>query len=303
MLDDALAVYSKYKPQNWAKFEETYKDSEMVSFMQKYNQIALAIQDYLVQSDAKRASSLVNGLAKPLTGEQSTPTSFQDQPLFQAGKKDAADVSPTDILQSKKLNDCAVIGSLQSIAQQNPNFIKEKIKQNPDGSFSVSLFKYNPNTDTFEPHTEIVKGDFYGTKKNPTYAQRGGKDIWGMVYEAAIAQMQKGFEQLNQKISEDIALQMITGKKSELLTKTVLAAIDEISLLKKLQTHFEQKQTILFSTIENPPHKNLVGPHAYSLQKIDVDKKILYLRNPHDAKVAAYSFSDIKSSLAQISIN
>src|SRR5690606_36561200 len=61
-----------------------------------------------------------------------------DGKAFLSGGGDSNDIDPNDVSQGQ-LGDCYFIASLAAIARQNPDLIREMIRDNGDGTYTITF--------------------------------------------------------------------------------------------------------------------------------------------------------------------
>jgi hypothetical protein len=121
-------------------------------------------------------------------------------------------VAPEQVLQGG-LGDCFFLSSLASVAQRQPDLIKNNITDNGDGTYSVKFFK--PQTDgSYQPTSVTVDNQIPIGKDGPAYASAPDENnqLWVSIYEKAFAQLQGGYKVLNKGGDEADAMQALTGK-------------------------------------------------------------------------------------------
>ncbi|MEU4385897.1 C2 family cysteine protease [Promicromonospora sp. NPDC023805] len=109
-----------------------------------------------------------------------------------------------DQLNQQGLGDCWLLAAMGSIAQNDPEFFREHMVKNPDGTWTVTMYKDGePVEITVEP--EVASGGVMDPKGNPS---------WASIYEKAAAEYWGGeYEDLDGGYS-DKAFEAITGKES-----------------------------------------------------------------------------------------
>ena len=142
-------------------------------------------------ADAARTSPLTTGLDKiplPPIPEPYRP----EQTPFVRGEGDRHTVDPNDINQDG-YGSCAVLSTLHTIAQQDPSVIQDMIRDNGDGTYTVTFQeKVEVMGMTFWRPVEVtVSGPFTGGAANPGDVGANGEEIWPAIIEAAYAQQYK----------------------------------------------------------------------------------------------------------------
>ena len=115
----------------------------------------------------------------------------------------------TDINQGAD-GDCWYLAGLGAVAETNPDLIKRNIRQNPNGTFTVTFYRDGKPVDI------TVTGDFpYGTKDGWfawAYAHQGSDGAeWAMIYEKAYAEYRVGYNQIDGGFG-DTSLADLTGR-------------------------------------------------------------------------------------------
>lgn len=115
---------------------------------------------------------------------------FDTVPLFLPGSNGIRG----DQVRQGGLGDCWLLASMASLADQNPDLIREMITDNGDGTYTVKLWVDGKRQDF------TVDGDFLvGDDGMPVYA--GGSQqpnvLWPMILEKAAAQAKGGYEEIS----------------------------------------------------------------------------------------------------------
>jgi len=156
-----------------------------------------------------------------------------------AGQVSPNGISPNDVTQGN-LGDCYVLSSLAAVATQNPDLIRNMIRANPDGTYTVTFKKQNsfgvwydsPVTVDGKFPVELSyleawqegidkglgKPDWDLSKRLP-YAKpgdyAGGKpELWVAIIEKAYAKQGGGYDKIGGGGFTENVLPMITGQRS-----------------------------------------------------------------------------------------
>lgn len=138
------------------------------------------------------------------------------------GKAFLGDPSVKDVDQGS-LGDCFLISGMGAVAAANPELIKKAVRDNGDGTFTVTFQELQKDGKTFKPHTETV--DTYlptraGTKNRTAYAQSDqnfdpkNQALWPAIVEKAYAQWHGGYQAIQKGGQSSKAMEAITGIKS-----------------------------------------------------------------------------------------
>ncbi|MFD3164219.1 WXG100 family type VII secretion target [Herpetosiphon sp. NSE202] len=198
-------------------------------------------------------------------------------------------ISSSDVKQGS-LGDCYFMAALASVAQQNPNLIKNAIADNGDGTYTVTLYEKG------KPVQITVDSDFpvrQDSKGNPTmipaYANTGSTndELWPMILEKAYAQHTKNsYEKIEGGWPGD-AVELLTGKAPTEISTAASTPEQTKTVLQDLNTRISNGDSVtvatrsegLFESSSGWPSK-VVPNHAYSIEKVDVANGMIYLHNP-----------------------
>jgi WXG100 family type VII secretion target len=237
---------------------------------------------------------------------------------FARGAGDSDDISPNDVTQGQ-LGDCFLMASLAAVAQSNPDVIRNMIKDNGDGTYTVT-FKINlgglqtltgkrmddyykehglghlisaqlPSMygpDTYITKEIVVKPDFPANSSGqPLYAQfgdsAGGKpEIWVPLIEKAYAQMRGDYSDMNGGHAFN-ALPNITGKQA------MRFSADDIKIDELADFHAKGNAIV----VDTPDYTtqaaliakatgrfDIVPNHSYYVAGVDKTAGTVTLRNP-----------------------
>ncbi len=206
-------------------------------------------------------------------------------------------ISDADIHQGV-LGDCYLLSSIGEIARINPDIIRKMIKDNHDGTYTVTLHRRKGGFGAFvaglfgghpefEAVEETVDGNFpTGTGHNQGSVNQGAgqdetagkKEIWLQVLEKAFAKLHGGYSNIGDGAWPKDAMETLTGQEA------THAEVSGATSLADLQAAFTAGKPMVFNTPKsNTLPFGLVGPHAYMLEEIKMGaggKATLVLRNP-----------------------
>lgn len=185
--------------------------------------------------------------------------------------------SPNDVKQGQ-IGDCFFLASLASVADSNPQFIKDSIKQNEDGTFTVRFFDQKGH-----PSYVTVANKFAQDSDGLILASSTNKkEMWVAIMEKAYAKWEHGIKNIDGGYPAQ-ALTDITGhsKNDDIFNRSERAN----TLFKKIKEAADQNQPMAAGTYPDNPHyeeMGLVPSHAYTIlgAKEEAGKKYILLRNP-----------------------
>ena len=264
--------------------------------------------------------------SRTAAGEGATYTALAGTP-FVPGAGDGADVHPNDIRQGN-LGDCYLMASMAAIAQQNPDAIRRMIRDNGDGTYTVTLHRNSRPLRFWQPeYTPVevtVTPEFPAVDGNPVFAQPGDgggpqQELWILLVEKAYAQQRGGYDRLQSGWGHT-ALNTLTGVESEWHAPSALTLDD-------LASHFDQGHAVTVSSLADLsvdvggeqvwdiPDASDTHPlfqsdvlfehHEYYVSGVDQETGIVSIRNPwgwHQPEIDL-SFDDFQSAFRRVSIN
>jgi hypothetical protein len=209
--------------------------------------------------------------------------------LFVKGGGDANEVDINDVRQGA-LGDCYFMAILASIARVKPDFIKNMVKDNGDGTFTVTFHTHQGVSGLFGSRSNqsvIVDNTFWTDGKgNPQYSKKGdtsstgSPELWVMVIEKAWAKLNGDYASIEGgKVGGD-PWATATGN-----TPTQLAPGDlsDVELTKKIEDAFTSKQPVIFHSITGDgdagkklAKNGVIGNHEYALNAASGGKFTLY---------------------------
>ncbi|MGW5127701.1 C2 family cysteine protease [Streptomyces sp. NPDC004069] len=205
-------------------------------------------------------------------------------PLFRDG------VSADDVNQ-RQFGDCWYVASLAGLAQKDPKFIQDGIKQNPNGTVSVRVWDKQGNY-----HWVTMTADLPTDRNGDPIGTYGNDETWPAYYEKAFAMVysedsdhERGYGGIEGDDPKKSA-PYLTGKEGQDLTTGGLWGIGEHQdkNLQSLKEAFDSGKVVTVSTPDdegldknhpkewgNVYHSN----HAYYVRGFTSDGKVI-LGNP-----------------------
>jgi len=209
---------------------------------------------------------------------------------FIQGSGDENAVHWNDIHQ-QDLKDCYFLSSLGEVAKSNPDLIKNAIKDNGDGSYTVRLYEKKGDGPFgwfghhYEPKDIKVTPDFPMVNGNPVFQGTTGdtegskQELWPLLMEKAYAQSKGSYSAIDQGGNSGDALSIITGKdSSEKSAKDV--TIDQLD--QAIAAGNAVTATSLPNGKGKEPYDNgkLDSWHVYMVTGVDKQAQTVTLRNP-----------------------
>jgi hypothetical protein len=230
------------------------------------------------------------------SGSGATYTTIEGD-VYVQGEGEASDADPSDISQGS-LNDCYVLSPLAAIAQVDPGFIEDMVRDNGDGTYSVRLREPHDRpwwqfwgSDTRDVWVTVTD-EFPTVNGNPLYAKTGDGDrdhreLWPLIVEKAYAQHMGGYTAFTGGGDPYEVLADITGKEPTRLTNAD-ASFDDLyqlyedgnAITTNTKTAGEVKDNPLFQA-DSPAGEPLVAWHIYYVVGMNEDNQTVTLRNPY----------------------
>lgn len=244
------------------------------------------------QSGYRSDSSDEDGERKPLdpqdrNGDPEIPQSMEDWDKNQEGHQEPdgpidldVDRFTSDSINQHGVGDCWFLASLGATARANPEFLRQHIEDNGDGTYTVTMY------DQGKPVDITVNGTF-----NSAGVQGGGGEPnWASIYEKAAAEYMGGsYSDLNGDQPE-LALEMITGND---------AHYDDDASLEDIQAHLAEGPVVVDTKPEKEGwwlfqndhvEKDTVVPnHSYIVEGVENQENppgsgdmqpMIHVRNP-----------------------
>jgi len=149
-------------------------------------------------------------------------------------------VNYDDVLQGS-IGDCFFVSSLSAVAYSNPQAIKDAIKDNGDGTYTVRFYKRDYSGKLSAQYVTVdddLPSSYAGAR--PKYAKaRDGKEIWVSILEKAYAGMNGGYDAIGSGGRSTDVMTALTGVSSSYYTtKANRASViyDLIKTAEELQT-------------------------------------------------------------------
>ncbi len=206
---------------------------------------------------------------------------FQNVPgaLFKDG------ISPEDIKQGA-LGDCYLLSALSSLANVQPDVIKNAIRENADGTFTVTFHKDSlfGLFDKGQKPIEVTIDNDFPTKDGKTQLYTKAKDgeLWPLVIEKAYAKLDGGYQRVGKGGSPATIWQALTGKSGAMTANLVEG---DGSIFRKLKNALDEKRPVAASTapaLKNYEGTGLVKAHVYAILGVSEKdgERFVTLRNP-----------------------
>ncbi|MEJ7733359.1 MAG: C2 family cysteine protease [Polyangiaceae bacterium] len=219
-------------------------------------------------------------------GAANQHTAIPGQPTI-IGEGDGTAVHPNDISQGQ-LGDCYLLASMGAIALQNRSIIENAIRDNGDGTYTVTFYQRNnhPGWQFWKSDydkVEITVNNEFATDANgnPVFAQpgdgeAGNRELWPMIVEKAYAQWKGGYQQIGHGGWMAEPLEALTGQPSR-------SSGGDMSM-EDLANAFDNGDAVTVGTGDpNGPlfdNGTLVGAHAYFVTNVDRGNNTVTLHNP-----------------------
>lgn len=227
-----------------------------------------------------------DGTCKPVEG---------DTTVFSQGAGDSHAVDYDDIAQGG-LSDCYVVGGIGAVAAQNPELIKNAVRDNGDGTYTVTFYEKDNGFLGIGAHYEkkeiTVSGDFSdkAVQGSGDFTNSKGEkaEIWPKIVEKAYAQYKGGYDAIDHGGNSAEIMSLLTGKDA---TQHSDLADGDYSF-EDMKQDFDSGDAIVLGTPDNfegvdkkTANKNgLVDWHVYTVVGVGTDAKgqqYVEVYNPH----------------------
>jgi len=205
---------------------------------------------------------------------------------------DDGNISSDDLRQGA-LGDCWWLAGMGAIADQNPEIIKQMIKQNANGTYTVTFGDGEQVTVT----PDLV----VNSNNSPAFSNPQNGVMWPAILEKAYAEKEGSFGEIEGGWPGD-AMETITGDDSGdvpsmLQTEEFLSGMLENGNAIGVTTPGDKKD----SYYELESGDSLVGNHAYVVKEIKDGKVTLY--NPWGQQHATLTMDEFREKLNKVQTN
>jgi WXG100 family type VII secretion target len=229
--------------------------------------------------------------------EGSEYTPIEGQP-FVLGAGDGSDIHPSDVTQGL-VGDCYMLAPLAAIAQRDPERIRRMVRDNGDGTYTVTLYERQLWESEYSPVDVVVTSEFPVLGEGPVFARvgdnvDGNPELWTMLVEKAYAQHRGGYQRIHGGWSH-AAIEHLTGVESDTTTTTflnfdTLAQYNEqgyaltTTSLRGVQIGDRERPILNIPDLSDyhPLYQDetLVANHEYYITGVDRAAQTVTVRNP-----------------------
>lgn len=255
--------------------------------------------------------------AKPPQRQEPKPDTTHDGKVHKAEYADFGNQvfdngAQLEDIQQGYLADCYLVAAMGAVAMQRPDLIEKMIKDNGDGTATVTL--YTDGTALAAPgHGKPVDVRISmklpsANGSNPTYARSKSKELWpSLIEKAYVAQFGGGdYQGINAGGSPGDAMSAIMGTASNGFSTS---SLDAKECVEQLETMLKAgKPTVAASFGKDDAknntalqklsdEKNVHAWHAYVVKKADSKSGMVTLFNPwgssHPAELTGEEFKQL----------
>lgn len=198
--------------------------------------------------------------------------------LFKKGWFDKEDIQFDDVAQ-RRYGDCSLMSSLAAIAQSDPNYIRNMIRENEDGTYSVRFYDSEGNpywSPSVEASFPVQEGPC-GTEFNKAAVSSDNEELWPSIIEKAYAASYGGYDEVNEGAFPADVMRHLTGQE-----------VYEFSATKdskdQLWTHLTSNDfsgnPMVVCFEKSNSDLNIEDQHSYMIKDVDPDSGLIYLYNP-----------------------
>lgn len=161
------------------------------------------------------------------------------------------------------IGDCYLLSSLQSLAQRDPDFLREHVEEVSPGVYEVTM--YDEDGDPIVYQVESVQED--GVR-----GEDGDQSVYSLYERAYKMHLDAQGEDINGGYPED-AMETLTGQSAD--------AYDSLSI-DELAEQIDRGNLVNADTggIDDPSHDQIVGNHAYTVSSVDTEAGTVTVTNP-----------------------
>lgn len=164
------------------------------------------------------------------------------------------------------IGDCYLLSSLQSLAQRDPDFLREHVEEVEPGVYEVTMYDENGDPVVYQVES-VQEGGVRGAD--------GDQSVYSLYERAYKMHLDARGEDINGGYPED-AMETLTGQSAD--------AYDSLSI-DELAEQLDRGHLVNADTggIDDPSHDNIVGNHAYTVSSVDTEAGTVTVTNPWGA--------------------
>lgn len=193
---------------------------------------------------------------------------FGDDPLFGPdGPRIKQDLSQGGC------GDCWFLSSVAAIAERDPGFFPQHIKENPNGTYTVTFYQDGKPVPVTVDNQLPVSKAWSGTE----YAHTDNNVMWVAVYEKAYAQWKGGYDVIGQGGFGNEGLHDLTGQatyKSDPSDMSLTQLADKINNGYAVTTGSKDQSTGFLWWTKHPEYTDddkIVTLHEYSVESVNLN--------------------------------
>lgn len=228
-------------------------------------------------------------------------------PLYRTGRGDTDAIDPDDVVQGA-LGSCFLLANLKALALVDPDLIRRLIRDNGDGTYTVTF------DDDGVPSTVTVNNEF-PTLVHPMwfddrvpFAKRGDGELWVRLLEKAyVEKYHGGYGPIPDGYLSE-AIEHLTGREPTSVYPGWMTDDD----LDVIGARLAAREIAV--TSGTPPDAQAAGltdmyrekviaeRHAYSVERIDTERNLVHLDNPHRRNDLVLTYDEYRTAFNQLHV-
>ena len=194
---------------------------------------------------------------------------------FVKGKGDAHPVDYNDMKQGR-IGTCYFLASLMAIAKFNPDFIQNMIKDNGDGTYTVTFHDSSGKPVEVTVDNTFPKKDKLCGDKDHGSTSEDNKELWPSIMEKAYAKWKGGYDQVDGGF-QGRALEELTGQTS---TTNTVTNTTKTTVWTQLIDNMNNDRPTAIALMKDDNSLDVYGKHSYMVDRIDEANGLVYVKNP-----------------------
>ncbi|WP_394213884.1 C2 family cysteine protease [Brachybacterium vulturis] len=171
-------------------------------------------------------------------------------------------LDPDDSAQGS-IGDCYLLSSLQSLAQRDPDFLRQHVEEVEPGLYEVTMFDEDGEAIVYQVES-VQEGGVRGAE--------GDQSVYSLYERAYAMHLDARGVDIDGGFPED-AMETLTGQGAD--------AYDSLSI-DELAEQLDRGHLVNADTggIDDPGHDQIVGNHAYTVSSVDTEAGTVTVTNP-----------------------